>query len=310
MISYYGEHNCQAIVKSKNVMCTNKAYFVSGNTLLCGVHCKKYSCIKLPKNPNKNIIFNNKLIEQQIEIEKTAEINKINKKSGNVIVSKMYMMKEPIYVKGYLNVYPNYKHQNRKDGYGCMKLSPKSLGPVCHNMPGLPNATTIENYHQFAKFWKFELDKNNNILEKYKNQRIIAYTSPPQRHKYDKKILMKFNNNINIPEFSMYYDKDGNEHRYNYIECRYFYCHFYELLAKQQPDFIYLKNKLKDGYNLNIQGYDGYNITKDLISHYKDTSKPFGHELVLYTLLTEDDSSKYPWNIYYEENKEIYKNVI
>lgn len=310
-MDYYGEKDCEEMVKSKNTICTNKAYFKKGDKLLCGVHCKKYDdIIKLPKNPNSHVIYENKIREMRIEIENTAEINKSNGELGSVMVSKLFMMKNPIYVRGYLSVFPNYKHQNRNDGFGCMRLSPKSLGPVCHGMPGLPDATTIENYHQFSKFWEFELDENGAILEKYKIDRINAYTSPPMRHKYDKKTLQKYNNNINIPKFSMYYDKDGNEHRYNYLQCRYFYCHYYEILAKKEPDFITLKNMIQNGYNLNIQGYDGYNVTEDLWSHYNDVSRPFGHELVLYTLLIEDDSSKYPWNIFYEQNKTIYENVI
>ena len=38
------------------------------------------------------------------------------------------------------------------------------------------------------------------------------------------------------------------------------------------------------------------------MSHYKDVSNTFGHELVLYTLLTVEDPYKYPWNIYYNDN--------
>ena len=41
----------------------------------------------------------------------------------------------------------------------------------------------------------------------------------------------------------MYYDKDGKEHRYTYIECRYFYCHWYEKLLKETNDYKELVNK-------------------------------------------------------------------
>jgi len=315
MSIYYGEKQCGEIVKSKNTSCTNKAYFMSNGKLMCGVHCSKDKTrIKLPENPDKLVNYENELEKRTTEVERYRETNKENNKLGNVIVSKLYMMKNPEYVKGYLNVFPNYKQQNRKDGFGCMRLSPKSLGPVVHNMPHLPEATTIENYHQFSKFWRFELDDNGDILEQYKLDRIEAYTAPPMRHKYNKKTLSQYNNNnnknINIPEFSMYYDKDGNEHRYTYLQSRYFYCHFYEILAKAEPDFITLKAMIKNGYNLNICGYDGYDVANDVMEHYIDISKPFGHELVLYTLLTTEDANKYPWNIYYEENKEIYANVI
>lgn len=49
---------------------------------------------------------------------------------------------------------------------------------------------------------------------------------------------------------------------------------------------------LNEGFNLNIVGYDAYQPTKTLEEHYLDDSKPFGHELVLYTLLS---TTEYPW---------------
>ena len=124
----------------------------------------------------------------------------------------------------------------------CMKLSPKSLGPIHHEMPGLPPAQNLENFHQFAKFWKFELDDDGDIKDIYKQNRVNAYLDPiPYRHKYDRKTLSKYNNNINRPMFSMYYDKHGNEHRYSYLECRYFYSHFYEKLVSKEPEFYEIK---------------------------------------------------------------------
>jgi hypothetical protein len=62
------------------------------------------------------------------------------------------MMKNPEHIEGFLKVFPNYKHQNRQDGFGCMKLSPKYLGPVDHGQPDLPPALNIENFHQYVTF--------------------------------------------------------------------------------------------------------------------------------------------------------------
>lgn len=319
MPNYYGEKICQGIVKSKDIPCTNLAYFSSENKILCGVHSKKdKNRTKLLTNPNKERLIRELLDQRNKEIVKESLENRKNKKKGKVVVTKLRMMSSPEHIKGYLNIFPNFKHQNRKDGFGCSKLSPKSLGPINHGMLGLPPSKNLENYHQFSKFWKFELDKDNKIKQKYIENRKIAYLDPiPYRHKYDRKTLKEENNNINIPEFSMYYDKDGNEHRYNYLECRYFYCHFYQRLVLEEKDFFELKKFIKDGINLNIVGYDGYDVdqrsdvlTKTLWDCYNDTSKPFGHELVLYTMLVEEDTEKYPWNIYYKNNKEKYKNVI
>lgn len=307
---YSGESICQGIVKSKNTQCTNKAYYVQDDKYYCGVHSKKDKRTDLPINPNKDNIKKEMLEKHFQTLETVKNDNKNSNKKGTVTVQKMYMMKQPKLIEGYLNVYPNYKHQNRSDGFGCPTLSPKYLGPVIHNMPNLPEAKNIENYHQFAKFWDFELDKNNIPTKEAFQNRIDAYNNPvPYRHKHSKDILKKYGN-INIPKFSIYYDVKGTPHYYNYLQCRYFYCHFYELLVQKEDDFKKLKDKVNNGYNICIVGYDGYVPSLDLNDMYNDTSKPFGHEMVLYTMLIEDDISKYPWNIYYQNNKNIYKNVI
>jgi hypothetical protein len=308
--NYYGEKKCQSLIKSTGKPCTNLTYFQSDGKLLCGVHSKKdKNRIKLKKNPNKAKLFLEEIKKHNLEIRNQAALNKNAGKKGDVVCSKLKMMQKPDYIKGYLNIFPNYKHQGRKDGFGCSRLSPKSLGPVNHNMPGIPPAKNLENYHQFAKFWKFELDKDNQIIDKYKIARNKAYQDPiPYRHKYDRKTLKK-HGNVNVPEFSVYYTKNGEERRYNYLQCRYFYCHYYESLAQKEPDFTRLNKKINEGYNINIVGYDGYQVTKSIWDCYNDTSKPFGHELVLYTMLIEQNPKKYPWNIFYEKNKDLYKNI-
>jgi hypothetical protein len=98
-----------------------------------------------------------------------------------------------------------------------------------------------------------------------------------------------------------------NEKRYSYVESRYFYCHYYEILAKRTADYAKLQRYLDEGINLLIVGYDGYNVTKDLYEHYVDPLKPFGHELVLYTMLMVEDPVHYPWNRYKQEHAQLYE---
>ena len=308
---YWGEHQCSNIVKSTNKQCTNLSYYIQNDKLCCGVHSKKDLRTILNKNPNKSKIEKENYEKHLETIKQTAKQNRKDKKLGSIYVSKLKMMKKPEIMEGVLNIFPNFKHQNRKDGYGCAKLSPKSLGPIKHNMINLPEAKNLENYHQFAKFWKFELDVNGKVLDEYLQKRIEGYNNTePFRHKYTKKIVLEKNDGEITPEFSVFYDKDGKQHNYTYLECRYFYCKFYEELAKLEADFIFLKEKLKKGYNLNIVGYDGYKPKEDYMEMYLDTNKSFGHEMVLYILLKEEDRTKYPWNIFYEKNKEIYEGLI
>lgn len=55
---------------------------------------------------------------------------------------------------------------------------------------------------------------------------------------------------------------------------------------------------IEDGYNLRICGYDAYDPHHyNMEDCYCDISRPFGHELVLYTMLTEPEE-KWPWRKY------------
>lgn len=302
-IEYYGEHTCSA--ETKNGLCVNKAYYKFKNQLYCGVHCKSDKRIQLPKNPDKIINKNKALEDHSLTIIDAAKINKKDGYLGDVICRKMFMMKEVELIPGYLNVFPNFKHQNRTDGFGCKELSPMSLGPVEHEQKDLPYSLIIENYHQGNKKFNFETD---DIFYTKRNE---MYIDPiPHRHKYDRKTLLKNNDNINIPDFSVHLDNKGNVYNFTYIQSRYFYCHFYEKLAKETKSFKELQSMHEDGINLCIIGYDAYPITKTIQEHYEDPSKPFGHELVLYSLLTIDKPSQYPWNIYYKEHKKVYHNIL
>ncbi len=303
---YYGEKKCQAKYKSGDP-CKNWAYYEQSNKILCGQHSDKSERKKLKKDPNAAKKRLELYQERQKLVEKIAKANQKKGEKGDVICSKLRMMKQPEHFDGYLKIFPNYKHQNRKDGLGMKSLSPKDIGPINHQMPGLPVAKNLENYHQFAKVFPWEVDSNDKIKESSIKHRIKGYQDEePHRHKFSREEILKYSDNVNIPLFSVYYDQEGQEHRYSYLECRYFYCYWYEKLVKDLPDYNKLK-KLRDrGYNLQIVGYDGYHVEQDLWQCYLDTSRPFGHELVLYTMLVEEDSKKYPWNRYYKENLDIY----
>lgn len=82
----------------------------------------------------------------------------------------------------------------------------------------------------------------------------------------------------------------------------------YEKGAPETKEFKSLQNKIKDGENLQIIGYDAYPITHSLQEHYEDETRPFGHELVLFSLLVLDDPKEYPWNVFYQKNIHIYQS--
>jgi len=325
-LPYYGESRCE-MKKKDGDPCANNAYYRhrKSGQVLCGVHCKLPSRVKLPQNPKAEEIKAEKYKLHKLTVEVFAAENRQAKRRGKLTCQKMRMMKPVELQEGCLNVFPNNKHQNRTDGFGCASLSPMQLGPVEHNQPGLPISLTIENYHQFNKCFPNEIDKEGNPLPEFYTRRDAAYVDPvPHRHKFDLASLKKMNKDFvsgnesvaNAPMFSVHLDANGKERRYSYVESRFFYCKWYERLATQTEDFKTLKEKLAQGYNLCICGYDAYqpNVVFDargylfcLQFHYENPLQPFGHELVLFTLLLIDDPYQYPWNMFYNKHKKLYE---
>src|SRR3972149_3214401 len=273
-VIYYNTIPCQETYKSSGLPCKNNAYYFYKGKYVCGVHSKKNDRTKLPIDPNANEKKQRILDLRMEKVHSEAKHNMDQNKKGQVICSKMRMMKQPEEIEGFLKVFPNFKHGNRKDGFGCPSLSPKDMGPIDHGQPNLPPAKNLENYHQSAKTFPSEVDKDGNPTKKFYETRLKMYQdNEPHRHKEEAKSAGK---NKNIPLYSIWVRKDGTEKRCTYLESRQFYCNFYERIAKTLPDFKYLQDRINEGYNIQICGYDAYPITKTIEEHYLDTTKPFG----------------------------------
>jgi hypothetical protein len=113
--------------------------------------------------------------------------------------------------------------------------------------------------------------------------------------------------NGNQPLYAVHKTTEGVEKRFTYVQSRYFYCCAYEKLAIQTREFKQLQDMINQGVNLLICGYDAYEITQTLYTHYCDPIHPFGHELVLYTLLTSNIT--YPWHQYRLDNLDVYEGI-
>jgi hypothetical protein len=151
-IIYYGETSCQGMVVSHSVNkpCKNNAYYFYNNLYLCGVHCKSADRFELPRRDKKEIEEQQKqdLQEELKIINMVKEKNILSKSKGRILIAKLGMMKKPIHIYGYLNVYPNEKDGGRKDGFGCPSLSPKVITNINHGQPNLPISKNLENFHQ------------------------------------------------------------------------------------------------------------------------------------------------------------------
>lgn len=253
--------------------------------------------VDLPKMSadEKKRLLEERLEGEAREVERARVENEAAGRRGEVALTRLRMLKEPEPMAGFMRVYPNFKHQNKADGFGCMRLSPKALGPVDHGQPGLPPALNIENFHQGTKVFTEELDDNGDPAPLYVANRQAFYADPvPHRHKYHGTTGV----NKNVPVYFLWVDRDGKEHRLDYVASRQFYCTFYERLASLEPDFERLVELVDGGTNLQICGYDAKPLAADetIEQAYIDDSTPFGHERVLYAmLLLRDTPDAYPW---------------
>ena len=286
---YFGETVCCDTKKDK-IACTRKAYYkrLSDNKIVCGMHAKKENREELPRNPNERVLKEQKIKEHSLQCEKFAEGNS---SYGNVKCVKMKMFGSVELVENYVNIFPNYKHLHRKDGIGMPSLSPKSIGPINHGQPSLPICLNLENFHQGNKVLESEVGADGVVTKEFYDTQVQMYNDKePHRHKQKC-------SKTNKPLFSIWKDLNGKEHKIDYFTSRQFYCNFYDRIVLTDKNFLKLRKMIKDGYNLMIVGYDGFSVdtTKSIDDIYKDVTKPFGHELVLYTMLVYEDEKDWPW---------------
>lgn len=286
---YCGVHSKTKVnkVAGSCSICQEEALYKGGGEYYCTKHAQRE---KLPKPPKEELEL--ALSDRQKELDRLAEENRKVGGRGMVYCTKLKMMKKIDHREDALSVFPNYKHGNRKDGLGLPELSPKSIGPINHPQPDLPPALNLENFHQFNKVFPDEIVGGVIASSFFETQRKGYLDPEPHRHKE--------NATGNVPVCSLWKLPDGTLKRLTYFESRQFYCTYYQRAVLQMESFKRLVKLLDDGYNLNIIGYDGYSVEQDLESCYLDISKPFGHELVLYTLLVANEKD-YPWIKYTTE---------
>lgn len=306
-VPYHGEATC-GVLKKDGKACSNKAYYaINGDTPVyaCGVHSKPNNRTTLIENPRKGEIIQERIATAQSEAERIAHINQHEGKRGQVIVSQLKVMKTPEQVKGFILVFPNHSDKNRIIGLGMPELSPMDI-TINHSQPDLP-PTTLENFHQGNKCYLSESVDGEPSAIFFENQKKMYEDDKPHRHKIlcwltdeEKKALKQEkktekNKKAEKPTeqekdrvlYSVFW-KDGKMLKLNYAEGRQLYCELYEAVVRELPEYQKLRNLMLDGFNLQICGYDGYPITKTLREHYADLDRPFGHELVLASMLMND----------------------
>lgn len=310
-MKFAGEHICTGSFADGRA-CTAKAYFITKQKALrCGRHSKDGCRTKLPVNEEAK---ERKYAEILASAEKAMQRNARLGQVGQVTLGeKMQMRQNPVCPEGWLMVFPNFQHGGRRDGWGIPSLSPKYMGPVDSRMPGVPVARTLEQFWQNCKCFPFEVDKQGNPTPSFysvRDRQMTEFQKNPDRHKFpDLRARLGKHANVNIPLFHLFFDASGKERRFAYIDARPFYCCWYEHFAKDNSHFHALRKKIASGYNLMIMGYDAHPPgQRTPMDWFLDGSTPFGHEYVLFCMLTMDPVD-YPWRRHMREHQELYDGV-
>jgi len=301
---FAGDATCTEHHPKTHLPCGKKAYYQCGNEFLCGHHRHRYpSAHTLLKNPHKKTEKQKSLNGHEQSVEDARLANVTANRRGQVECTKMRMMQPDPYIPAYRSIFPNFQHGKKK--HGMPTLSPKSLGPIS-KYKNLPIALSIESRHQGCKCFDIEYDFDHDCPKDvfYERRDQVFQMANPPRHKFGHtkkehldylrkmKSALRKDKNLNIPHCSVMPTDDGNnEIKLTYLESRWYYCTEYAELCTKTSEFALLVQFLDQGYNLNICGYDGHPLLKSMQEYYDDPSSPFGHELVLCCLLT----NQAPW---------------
>lgn len=261
--------------------CKHTAYYVhAAGDFRCGRHTKVRRTMRKMSAAQKDAKERSEANQHDIEVRTAANNNKRDGLRGRVLMQRMRMRHRVMHAKGFCSVFPNNKHGQRKDGVGLCTLSPMRCGPVRHGQPGLPDAANVENFHQQSKRFASESDAE------FAAARLAGYVDVvPHRHKV-KGVK---------PLHSVWLGPDGTVFKLGVVEARQLYCNFYERLVLQLPEWGRLLALVDGGTNVQIVGYDAVPFATNAEDSYTSVNTSFGHERVLFTMLTQPDAATWPW---------------
>lgn len=259
-----------------------------------------------------------------------------NKKIANLVykyvntkIRSLGKQKTPIYisafkrgvpvptVKGAVNINVTSGSNNKIDGVSAAQASPMYLGNIDNTLLATEDLSTPTNANIFENFWQYSkvykeldhIDKSGNVTQKWKTFRDKGFRkNKGDRHAdgtKSKEVIgkcMMYGRECNKyayykPQFSVYYDESGEQIKYDYVDARkYVYIPTYAALVKETQFFKNLKQKVDNGFVVNIVDYDGPKGPGDSLLTVKididtlkervnDPSQPFGHGYVIAALL-------------------------
>jgi len=297
--------------KRQGERCVEVARYFEEGKFFCGMHSSSSDSIRqaLPKRNKEEQVRHQRLQDEKYEalVQDAAQQNRKAGRIGEVVLFKKQMLHNVTRQAGYRDYYPNFKDHHPPGGVGMPLLSPKQPFQVIHGQPHVPIATSIENFHQQSKCYFWE------TMDQFRIHRNAGFQCmEPHRHKTPQSVLHCMKNaGLSVEEQKeeddssrqwrcfVWMDENEQEHELEMSASRQFYCKFYEQYVRNRLEFKQMQDALNRGENIRICGYDARPLRKDNYEdEYLDSSRSFGHERVLWTMLKISKESDWPWRKY------------
>ena len=281
--------------------CSRKAHF---GVYYCRAHTPT-SGTPLPKRPRRPLGAQTavKYAAQLWSIERGRYYNHKMGVPGIVLCARLIPHRTPKSMPLTLDVIVDDTPCGRTNGITCKELAPKYLGPIITHIGkqlrgsvitnnGKHLAHNLVNFYHGLQCYPSEIDsQTQQLLPIFFTHRDELWTDPVGQ---DYKLTLR-----GAVQCCIWEDDTGVIHKLTPVEARQFYCTFYERLVKVHPEFIRLEQLRTDGTNIILRGLHGRPIHNSCIeTAYLNPDEPFGHELILYHMLTTPNPTDYIWRKY------------
>lgn len=271
--------SCRAVY-STGEACRNVARYVFNDDVFCGMHTSSRVAATPTSAGETRQRQRADAVERNAAILDARACNRAAGRRGTAVLARTTRARL-VHQPGCVAVFTHARHETRGDGVTCAELSPMRVGPIAHGQPGLPDARTLENLHQYSKRFAGETDAQ------FAAARHAGYTSTVARRRKAPG---------RVPLHAVWLDDDGAEMRLDALQARRLFCTFYAHLVCGTPAFARLVAMLDDGFDLELVGSDARAMPLGAMAAYASTQHAFRHERILHTMLTCDQSA-WPWLI-------------
>jgi hypothetical protein len=209
--------------------------------------------------------------KRQELVEEARQRNALYDQAGSVRLQTLYHYRDQSAPSKRWRELPGFRNVSVCQGAKKWKaLAPRFLGPLVFD--GVP-AVNLANVWTYSQVTAQDL-RNGAIKPEWFEHRRWGFGQPDKKRSAQQ-----------TPLFWLW---EGGA-QLDLVQARKAYCALYARLVQAKDEYRELHLLVQQGYNLQLFGYDAWDFTeqgKTLLQAIEDPTARFGHELVLYGLLT------------------------